>query len=131
MLQLYTYGAPRLGNSALATYIHTLIPQAARVTHYRDPVPHVPPKNILGYSYIQVPTEVFYNTQSGTTYKVCNMQGVQEDPNCSDSLLCDLIGDHLVYLGINTGCDANEAAVTEDLTDFQFNYQSAIDTINE
>lgn len=51
-LQLYTYGAPRLGNAALATYIHSLLPNAARITHYRDPVPHVPPKNILGYSYI-------------------------------------------------------------------------------
>jgi hypothetical protein len=39
------------------------------------------------------------------------MPGIQEDPNCSDKLLSDRIGDHLVYLGINTGCDANEAEI--------------------
>ena len=36
------------------------------------------------------------------------MPGIQEDPNCADSIkVPDNILDHLTYLGISTGCEAN------------------------
>jgi Lipase (class 3) len=42
---LTTFGAPRSGNAAFARYAAAAIGQArmVRVTHRRDPVPHLPP----------------------------------------------------------------------------------------
>lgn len=59
---LYTYGTPRAGNTAFATYMHQALPNAIRVTHFKDPVPHLPFEEILKQNYLQVPTEVWYNT---------------------------------------------------------------------
>lgn len=39
---LYNYGAPRIGNPALAEYGHKIIPGIMRVVHTRDPAPHTP-----------------------------------------------------------------------------------------
>jgi hypothetical protein len=32
------------------------------------------------------------------------MPGVEEDPDCSNSKVCDVIADHTTYLGKYTGC---------------------------
>jgi predicted lipase len=39
---LYTFGMPRIGNERFAEYAHSMYPKAYRVTHWRDPVPHIP-----------------------------------------------------------------------------------------
>lgn len=42
------------------------------------------------------------------------MSSVQEDPNCSDSVLCDRAGDHNTYMGIPTSCNNGEGSLDED-----------------
>ena len=39
-----------------------------RVVHYKDPVPHLPFKDTVGYVYRHEPTEVWYDTESGSGY---------------------------------------------------------------
>ncbi|QDS76738.1 hypothetical protein FKW77_001301 [Venturia effusa] len=52
-IDLYTYGAPRVGNQKLVDYIQT--PKQSqgenfRVTHYNDPVPRLPP-TVMGFAH--------------------------------------------------------------------------------
>ncbi|OJK04868.1 hypothetical protein ASPACDRAFT_1851828 [Aspergillus aculeatus ATCC 16872] len=50
-VQLYSYGAPRVGNTALANYITSKGSGSNfRVTHLNDVVPRLPPR-LLGYSH--------------------------------------------------------------------------------
>nr|CAD1821940.1 unnamed protein product [Ananas comosus var. bracteatus] len=46
-IQVMTFGQPRVGNAAFASYFHKKVPQAVRVTNGNDIVPHLPPY----YSY--------------------------------------------------------------------------------
>lgn len=49
---LFTYGAPRVGNQALSDFIgNSALGRTFRVHHKEDPVSRIPPK-ILGYGYI-------------------------------------------------------------------------------
>lgn len=41
--QVYTFGQPRVGNAAFATYYQNLVPNTFRLIDYADIVPHVPP----------------------------------------------------------------------------------------
>ncbi|KAJ3459934.1 hypothetical protein MRS44_016007 [Fusarium solani] len=50
-VDLYTFGAPRVGDDALSTYITNQAGGNYRVTHYNDPVPRVPPM-LVGYAHI-------------------------------------------------------------------------------
>jgi hypothetical protein len=38
-----TFGQPRVGNAAFASYFAEYVPKTIRVTHERDIVPHLPP----------------------------------------------------------------------------------------
>merc|ERR1711920_594383 len=67
---LYTFGSPRLGNSAFAkhmwsTKLSVLAGGAWRHTHWRDPVPHLP---LEAMDFAHVPTEVWFNEPS----RCCN-----------------------------------------------------------
>lgn len=92
-----TFGQPRLGDSDFEASWSSMFggDNVWRVTHNRDPVPHVP-LEAMGFHHI--PTEVWY-TEDASSYQVCDGSG--EDPNCSDSLDLDIdITDHLHYLNI-------------------------------
>jgi hypothetical protein len=76
-------------------------PQIARLVHYQDPVPHLPPNDLLGKPFFQHPTtEVFYQERDSTgSYKICEGQ---EDPTCSDKFLVDInLLNHLHYVGFD------------------------------
>ena len=51
--QVYTYGQPRIGNSNMAKFMATAIPNTYRVIDYADIVPHLPPNsfNFLHYGH--------------------------------------------------------------------------------
>jgi predicted lipase len=50
-ITLYTYGQPRVGNQAWATYVYSLFPNNyIRVTHADDAVPHMPPR-LVGFKH--------------------------------------------------------------------------------
>ena len=64
-----------------------------RVTHARDPVPHMP-SAASGFSHVG--TEVFFNKAS-SAYKVC-ARG--EDPSCAASVVvASGVDDHASYMG--------------------------------
>jgi predicted lipase len=54
--QFYTYGSPRVGDSKFTSWFDNLLSQKtnnkARVTHGRDPVPHLPPSE---WGFLHVP----------------------------------------------------------------------------
>lgn len=89
--ETYTFGLPRVGNDALRKYYETLVSDTFRVTHHRDPVPHLPMES---WGFHHPATEVFYESSSPA---VCNGSG--EDPDCSDKYYLDVdVTDHLEYV---------------------------------
>lgn len=101
---LYTYGLPRVGNDMFVKHFVRINQPSWRLTHWRDPVPHLPVR-AMGFEHIT--QEVFYNWDS-SNYTICSTR-VNEDPSGSDRFdLTVQVGDHLRYLGIPTGtasCD--------------------------
>jgi len=94
---VYTFGEARVGNDAFVKFYNQGTHVSWRLTHYKDPVPHLPPK-MLGFAHIA--TEVFYN-EASSSFKVCDSTG--EDPKCSDSVAWDsllYVEDHHRYLGM-------------------------------
>jgi len=98
---VYSYGQPRTGNKAFEEYYTQRVTQASgqspwRVTHWRDPVPHLP---LESWNFHHNPTEVFYDALN-TGYKICDGSG--EDSSCSDQFLVDVnVLDHLNYIGFD------------------------------
>jgi hypothetical protein len=94
------FASPRVGNSMFAKWwTATVKAEAIRITHYRDPVIHLPTFND-GFEH--VPNEVFYTNKESTRYRVCNGG---EDESCS----WDYIGwnkdDHTMYIRKSTDCN--------------------------
>lgn len=69
LLNVYTYGEPRNGNSAWSKYVDSKLPLYNRVTHYNDGVPQIPPV-LLGFAHHG--TEYWisqeYNNNASTTF---------------------------------------------------------------
>lgn len=56
--------------------------------------------------YRGLPTEVwYYDKDDASLYTICNMPGVEEDPECSDSMVNTVWVDHDFYLGMYIGCE--------------------------
>jgi predicted lipase len=53
------YGSPRVGDKAFSNWFQQIFPNVLkpRVTHGKDPVPHLPP---MEWGFQHVPTEIFY-----------------------------------------------------------------------
>jgi len=97
---VYTYGEPRVGNTAFKNFYNQGTHLSWRVTHWQDPVPHLP-LQIMGFTHIV--TEVFY-TEDSSSYKVCDSSG--EDKSCSDQFpLTTNIQDHTSYFNSAIGLD--------------------------
>lgn len=60
-IEVITFGQPRIGNSAFATFYMDSVPATVRITHGHDVVPHLPPYYaILGQkTYHHFATEVY------------------------------------------------------------------------
>jgi len=98
---VYTFGQPRVGNQAFTDFYSTGNHVSWRVTHWRDPVPHLP---LEKWDFHHTDNEVFYSKDS-KTYTVCDGSG--EDKKCSDRFLLDTsIPDHLDYMGGPCTCGA-------------------------
>jgi predicted lipase len=82
----YTFGMPRVGNEAFATWYKSSsgIPGTYRVVHDHDPVPHVP---LSAMDFHHMPYETFYK-HDYKTWQLCNFEG--EDKSCSNQFLTDL-----------------------------------------
>ncbi|KAE8685558.1 Serine/threonine-protein kinase PBS1 [Hibiscus syriacus] len=95
-VQVITFGQPRIGNAAFASYYGKLVPNTIRVTNEHDIVPHLPP-----YYYFPEKTyHHFLQKKCGYQYeKICDGSG--EDPHCSRSVSGSSITDHLNYYGVD------------------------------
>ncbi|XP_021867300.1 probable feruloyl esterase A isoform X2 [Spinacia oleracea] len=105
-IQVTTFGQPRIGNAAFASYYSQFVPNTIRVTHEHDMVPHLPPyyRYFSQKTYHHFPREVWlYNIGYGSLIypveKICDCSG--EDPSCSRSVMGNSVLDHLVYYGVN------------------------------
>jgi predicted lipase len=104
-VKVFTFGAPRLGNSVFSDFFNEHVTEAWRFTHGRDIVPSVPPQ-LFGFHHVS--REVWLvdveDAGSGDVQQrivVCDDTG--EDPTCHNSAcrlgLCTSVADHLQYYG--------------------------------
>ncbi|CAG7915589.1 unnamed protein product [Penicillium olsonii] len=102
-LELYTYGEPRLGNKALATYT-TEQGSLWRVTHTNDIVPRLPPTS-FGFSH---PSPEYWvtsgNSGTPTTSDVTVVEGIDSKSGNRGELLPS-VSAHLWYFGDMSGCE--------------------------
>jgi len=94
-LQLVNFGSPRVGEKNFAAYASSLLVNTLRVTHYRDPAPHVP--------YHQRYEHIFgewYEDEHGVIHPCVG----NEDPTCSNQWYLTEISDHMRYLQLDIGC---------------------------
>ncbi|KAK7202291.1 lipase [Novymonas esmeraldas] len=111
-VRLYSFGAPRVGNTDFTMWASVLLSEGPhyRITHRRDPVPHLPPSF---FGFLHEPTEVFYSTDDNSSVHVCQDNATSEWKGCSNSVWAVSIGDHLKYLSEPTGCTAASTWVDE------------------
>ncbi|ETS81015.1 hypothetical protein PFICI_06017 [Pestalotiopsis fici W106-1] len=50
-VDIYTYGAPRVGNVVFMNYLRNQPGKEYRITHFDDQVPRLPPASYLGYAH--------------------------------------------------------------------------------
>ena len=99
-LFVYTFGKPRIGNTAFVDSANAMI-KHYRITHHNDIVPHLP-EEVLNYRHTN--TEVWYSGDDGQ-YRICV---TNEDNDCSNSCVpihCDSISDHKFYMMTNIGSE--------------------------
>lgn len=97
-IKLTTFGSPRVGDQTFSTWLQAQTQSSWRMTHYCDPVPHLPP-TLHEINWHHVATEIFEG-HTATSYKQCNGSG--EDPSCADGILLPFrASDHLSYMGID------------------------------
>lgn len=102
--QTYTFGQPRIGDETFVSAFKAAFgtQRVMRVTHYYDPVPHLPPRG-LGFSH--VPQEVFYQRKTSDGYHVCDASG--EDKAGADQFydVPLLITECLTKQVVSSSCD--------------------------
>lgn len=99
---IYTVGQPRVGNTALSDWYDNLGLDHWRITHHRDPIPHLPWRGIGNYK--QILKEAWYkDADASAPDQICDT--VVEDTKCADQFNDELttafISDHWSYLGFS------------------------------
>ncbi len=91
-----TFGTPRIGNGAFSAYYGNFRHfTSIRIVHWRDLVPHLPPRK---WGWELTNTEVWYDHHFTRVIAICSSP---ESPNCSDSLQVHSIVDHLSYFNMS------------------------------
>lgn len=105
----YTFGSPRVGNTAFASFVTGTGQQGTnfRMTHENDPVPQLPP-TWIGYQHT---SPEFWLTGGNATSDVYGKEdvvvceGLGSDGCNAGTGLVPIEGDaHNHYLGVITGC---------------------------
>lgn len=125
-VKLMTFGQPRVGNEAFASYFKRYLPHAIRVTNAHDIVPHLPPyfSFFPQKTYHHFPREVWvHNVGLGslvyTVEQICDDSG--EDPACSRSVSGNSIQDHITYLGVSMHAEAwSSCRIVMEYTELQY-----------
>ena len=92
---VYTYGQPRVGNTAFHDFYGLGEKVSWRITHWRDIVPHLP---FESWGFQHTSTEVFY-TENNAQWLICDSTG--EDGNCSDQFDFFSVEDHRHYVNVS------------------------------
>ncbi|KAJ9068662.1 hypothetical protein DSO57_1026367 [Entomophthora muscae] len=90
-LSVYTYGQPRVGNTAFANYINSLPLRITRIVNKNDLVPHSPPRSAM---YIHHFAEIYL---AGNRGRICSLEYL-EDPDCSNIDVFELSIDAHLYI---------------------------------
>lgn len=93
--------SPRVGNKEFAQYFDHIVDteNKARVTHFSDIVPHLPPKSL---DYTHAVKEYWFN-QDFRKYRDC--KNGFEDETCSNSIWSSSVSDHRSYFNIRYRCN--------------------------
>ena len=98
-MYLFNFGCPRVGDLNFAAWFSTFIPNRNRVTHYKDIVPHCP----THFRFTHFSGEFYHEDYSGDDLRAC--VGF-EDPTCSYQWTHTSLDDHMIYLGVDVGCES-------------------------
>lgn len=111
--QTYTFGEPRVGDRTFVEAFEADIGGSLRnrVTHYHDPIPHLPTESFFSpgkVGFVHGSLEVYYGNENASQgYKICDGDG--EDSSCADAdtdvvaMVAACVGgdskcDHLTYM---------------------------------
>eukprot|EP01133_Synstelium_polycarpum_P003821 gene3821-4410_t len=91
LVQLYTYGSPRIGNSDFVEMFNERVHDSFRFVNQQDSIPHLPLPSIqdikldFNVSYVHVSTEVWFDGPqiSDFTLPPSRQCADTEDPDCS------------------------------------------------
>lgn len=116
-VDVYTYGAPRVGNAAISDFISAQGPNY-RVTHRDDPVPRLPPI-IANYRHTSPEYWLSVGEATGEDYPAADIRVCRGNANveCNAGTAGFNVDAHGVYFGPVTSCDvafASAAAVDEE-----------------
>lgn len=118
--ETYDFGMPRTGDEKFASAFDAKFgDRSFRVTHHKDPVPQVPPADlIVDWHFEHHEPEIFYPGAVSGGHKECTQP---KDNNCAHQYwnfpLDDLL-DHLDYMGTYTsifGCQSASDNSTKDI----------------
>lgn len=101
-VDLYTYGAPRVGNEAFASFVTAQPGAEYRVTHADDPVPRLPP---ILFNYRHTSPEYWLATAL-TTYGIADVKVCEGTANihCNAGTVGLNVDAHLYYFQAITAC---------------------------
>ena len=107
----YTYGQPRVGNGAFATSFGARLASHGaayyRVVDYKDAVPQLPWRNMLGENWTHTSPEIYYNrTQLGAWTECADPTDTRCSAQWNLAQTLTHTCDHCSYLGMNP-CDCN------------------------
>jgi hypothetical protein len=104
-VDLYTYGAPRVGNAALSDHITGSAGAIYRVTHKDDPVPKLPPIEV-GYAHVSPEYWLSGAESTGDDYPVADVQVCEGNENldCNGSTGGLNVAAHSQYFGPISDC---------------------------
>ncbi|KAK8932402.1 Lipase [Metarhizium anisopliae] len=107
-IDLYTYGAPRVGNAKFANWFSSQQGRHWRVTHENDPVPRLPPI-FTGYRHVTPEYWLSGGDAFQTVYDLSEIRVCKGIANikCNASRFITDIFAHLYYLGYTGGCSAS------------------------
>ncbi|KAF4453031.1 putative triacylglycerol lipase precursor [Fusarium austroafricanum] len=106
-VDIYTYGAPRVGNAQLSAFISGQAGGEYRITHDDDPVPRLPPL-IFGYRHTSPEFWLAGGSGSKTDYTIDQVKVCEGAANlgCNGGTLGLDIPAHLHYFQATDACNA-------------------------
>ena len=109
-VQMYNFGAPRIGCNKWSEFLLKVWPEHYRVTHHKDIVPHNPSSGIL----MEFWHDCWERYEDANGMHECN-NGC-EDPKCAAQWgpLSLSIDDHLLYMGMCIGSNCPNCATKSE-----------------